>query len=95
VQNANGRVKSAKFVFYIFSEAFCVLRKFLEPLKWYPDRNFFGDGGGVREVVKNIFSGKIFLALRCAEFDKKYKIGCGCALLCSLVKTQQSSFART
>ena len=30
-QNANGRVKSAKFVFYIFPEAICVLRKFLDP----------------------------------------------------------------
>ena len=27
-------------------------RKF-RPLKWYPDRNFFGDGGG--GVVKKIF----------------------------------------
>ena len=30
-QNGNRRVKSAKFEFYIFSEAFCVLRKFLDP----------------------------------------------------------------
>ena len=40
-------------------------------------------GGG--RSSKKIFSGKNFLALRCAEFVKKYKIGCGCALLCSLV----------
>ena len=32
-----------------------------------------------KKVVK-----KNFLALGFAEFVKKYKIGCGCALLCSL-----------
>jgi hypothetical protein len=29
------------------SEKFCRSGKFFGPLKWYTDRNFFGDGGGV------------------------------------------------
>ena len=55
---------------------------------------FLGGGGGGRSS-KIIFSGKNFLAhivqLRCAEFLKKYKIGCGCALLCSLDSIQAIS----
>ena len=34
-------------------EKFWYVRKIFGPLKWYTDRNFFGDGG--EEVVKNNF----------------------------------------
>ena len=33
-------------------EKFWYVRKFFGPLKWYTDRNFFGDRGGGGEVVK-------------------------------------------
>jgi hypothetical protein len=52
-EDAKGRVKSAKFVFFIFLEAFFVLRKF-----------FDDDGGG--EVVKNNFLLKNFFSSHCA-----------------------------
>ena len=44
-------VISGKFVLCL--EKLWYVRKIFGPLKWYTDRNFFGDGGG--EVVKNNF----------------------------------------
>ena len=35
----------------IISGKFWYVRKIFGPLKWYTDRNFFGDGGGGGEVV--------------------------------------------
>jgi hypothetical protein len=43
-------------------EKFWYVRKIFVPLKWYTDRNFFGDRGG-GEIVKINFLRKIFLAL--------------------------------
>jgi hypothetical protein len=34
--------------------------KIFLPLKWYTDRNFFGDGGGEGEVAENNFPKKNF-----------------------------------
>jgi hypothetical protein len=45
-------VISGKFVLCL--EKFWYVRKIFGPLKWYADRNFFGDGGG-GEVFKNNF----------------------------------------
>jgi hypothetical protein len=42
-------------------EKFWYVRKIFGPLKWYTDRNFFGDRGG--EVVKINYVRKNFLAL--------------------------------
>jgi hypothetical protein len=48
-------VISGKFVCV---EKFYYVRKIFGPLKWYTDRNCFGDGGG--RSSKLMFSGKIF-----------------------------------
>jgi hypothetical protein len=46
----------------VCQEKFWYVRKIFGPLKWYTDRNFFGDGGGGGggEVVKNNFLRKNF-----------------------------------
>ena len=54
-------VISGKLVGYF--EKFWYVRKIFGPLKWYTDRNFFGDGGGGEEVVKINFLRKKILAL--------------------------------
>ena len=43
-------------------EKFWYVRKIFGPLKWYTDRNYFGDGGGGGEVVKNNILRKNFLS---------------------------------
>ena len=33
-------------IYFVICEQFWYVRKIFGPLKWYTDRNFFGDGGG-------------------------------------------------
>jgi hypothetical protein len=51
-------VISGKFVLCL--EKFWCVRKIFGPLKWYTDRNFFGDGGGGEVVKNNFLRKKIF-----------------------------------
>jgi hypothetical protein len=57
--------------FVVCHEKFWYVRKIFGPLKWYTDRNFFGDGGGGGLSSKIILSGKIFLI---ADYSKIVRI---------------------
>jgi hypothetical protein len=62
-------VISGKFVLCL--EKCWYVRKFFGPLKWYTDRNFFGDGGGGGRSSKIIFSGIIYNEIHNNQMDKK------------------------
>ena len=57
-KNSVNFVNFRKFV--VCHEKFWYVRKIFAPLKWYTDRNFFGDRGGGSSKIN--FSGKIFLS---------------------------------